>query len=61
MDELRIALNEEQFKHLVLGGHIVIKDNLWPENISVRIILQDIGIDRMQSAIDDLDIQMHKL
>lgn len=47
-----IALNEEQFRKLVAGGIVV---DAHPSGIVVKIILSDIGFERMRKAIDDAE------
>jgi hypothetical protein len=54
VSEIRIALDEQQFRQLVAGKEIVVPALLTsPGRATVRIILSDIGFDRMAKAIAD--------
>ena len=52
--EVRVALNDEQFRALVRGGQVTVKEEGRPD---VCLILNDIGYDRMVSHIDSAAIK----
>ena len=56
--EIRISLTEEQFKTLVAGGEVLHEYEEPTDNdtvmrkLPVRIILKDVGFDRMHDAVN---------
>lgn len=55
MSEIRVALNEQNFRDLVAGKEIMV-DGRWgmaPGRVAVRLILSDIGYTRMLAAVID--------
>jgi hypothetical protein len=54
MPDIRISLNEEQFRQLVAGKEVEIGSGwTWEPTITVRLILSDIGYHAMDEAIPD--------
>ena len=49
--DLRIKLYEDEFRCLVSGGVLTLND----KNTTIQICLADIGFDRMDKAIEDVD------
>ena len=49
--DLKIKLDEEQFRCLVSGGILTVNDG----DLKIMICLSDIGFHRMDKAIEDAD------
>lgn len=51
MPEIRIALNEAQFRQLVAGKEVVVRTSIATRVVTTHLILSDIGFYRMANIV----------